>query len=354
MPNPKYTGPTKPTISKFTEIPFTTDTAQFDEVKAGGPSALTIAYLPAQDEPQKSSVVAQGYSDNLASYYGINYFPLNLHNPTVGPVFSQLYFRQAFQHLIDQNGWITSILHGTAVNTYGPIPLAPPSSLLAGATSTTNPFPFSESAASKLLTANGWKVVPNGATSCIKPGTAAGDCGTGIKQGETISFNIDYASGIQALQSEMLDLQSDAKAVGIKINLTEHPFGNVIGSAVNCTSTQPACKWTAENWGAGWIYSPDYYPSGEDLFATGAEANYGSYDNPKMDSLINSTIVGSNTVAGMKAFNQYAESQLPVVWGPTSIGTFGASAGTLVSGKLGGYTANAFGNLVPEQWYLTK
>ncbi len=354
VPNTAYTGPDKPQISKFEEIPFTTDTAQFDEVKAGGPNALTISDIPAQDEPQTSSVASEGYTVNKASYYGINYFPFNLHNPTVGPVFSQLYFRQAFQHLVDQNGWITSILHGTAVNTYGPIPLAPPSSLLAGTTNTTNPYPFSEAAASKLLTANGWKVVPNGSSTCAKPGTAAGDCGKGITKGEKISFNIDYASGIEALQSEMLDLQSDAKAVGIKINLTEHPFGNVIGSAVNCKSTAPDCKWTAENWGAGWIYAPDYYPSGEDLFATGAEANYGNYDDPKMDSLINQTIVGSDTVKGMKAFYDYAATNLPVVWEPTSIGTFGASAGTIISSKLGGYTANAYGNLVPEQWYLTK
>ena len=353
-PNPKYTGPSKPQISKFTEIPFTTDTAAFNEVKAGGPSALTIAYLPAQDEPQKSSVVSEGYQDNLASYYGINYFPLNLHNPTVGPVFSQLYFRQAFQHLVDQNGWISSILHGTAVNTYGPIPLAPPSKLLAGTTSSTNPYPFSVSAAAKLLTANGWKVVPNGATSCIKPGTATGDCGKGITKGETISFNLDYASGTQSLQSEMLDLQSNAKQVGIAINLTQHPFGNVIGSAVACKPNQPVCKWTAENWGAGWIYAPDYYPTGETLFGTGSVANYGSYSDSKMDSVINQTIGGKDSQATMKAFNTYASQQLPVVWGPTSVGTFGASAGTLISKKLGGYTANAFGNLTPEQWYLTK
>ena len=46
--------------------------------------------------------------------------------------------------------------------------------------------------------------------------------------------------------------------------------------------------------------------------------------------------------------------QLPVVYGPTSIGTYQASAGTMVDSKLGGYSANAFGYPTPEQYYLTK
>jgi peptide/nickel transport system substrate-binding protein len=353
--NPDYSGTPKPTISKFVELPFTSDTSLFNEIKSGGPSALTVTNLPAQYVPQASSVSSEGYTINKAASYSVNFFPLNFQNPTVGKVFSQLYFRQAFQHLIDQPGWISAILHGTAVPTYGPVPTSPPSPLVS-AGSGGNPYPFSISAAKSLLTANGWKVVPGGSTTCVKPGTAKGDCGAGITSGEKIAFNLDYQSGVVANASEMQDLQSNAKQVGIQISLTTHNFDQVYSTAVHCTSSEPKCKWTAENWGAGWIYGPDYYPTGEDLFAAGSVANYSNYDDPTMNKLIaeTETAPASAEKKDMAAFVKYTETQLPVVFEPTSIGTFGASAGTLISKKLGGYTANALGFLTPEYWYLTK
>ena len=356
VPNPSYSGTPKPSISKFVEVPFTSDTAQFNEVRAGGPSALTITDVPAQDYPQLAAVKAEGYLDNTAAYYGVNFFPLNFNNPTIGHVFRQFYFREAFQHLIDGTGWINAFLNHTAVPTYGPVPTAPPSPLVSSGSSANAPYPFSVSAASKLLSDNGWKVVPGGSTTCAKPGSGAGECGAGVTSGEGISFNLDYLSGVQAIQEEMTDLQADAKKVGINISLTTHQFPQVYSAAVHCTSNEPKCKWTAENWGAGWIYGPDYLPTGEDLFSTGAVANYSNYSNPTMDSLVNKTetVPQSGFASAMSAFVKYTETQLPVVFEPTSIGTFGASAGTLISSKLGGYSANALGWMTPEFWYLTK
>jgi len=353
--NPKYSGTPKPSISKFVELPFTSDTAQFDEVRSGGPNALTITNLPAQDFPQLSAVKGEGYAYNTAASYSVNFFPLNFQNPTVGHVFQQLYFRQAFQHLIDQNGWISAYLNNTAVPTYGPVPTSPASPLVS-AGSGGNPFPFSTAAAQQLLTANGWSVKPGGSTTCAKPGTGAGECGAGIKAGEGIAFNLDYQSGVQAVAEEMTDLQANAKKVGVDITLTDHDFDQVYSAAVHCTSNQPKCKWTAENWGAGWIYGPDYLPTGEDLFGDGSVANYSNYDSPEMNKLIQDTISGpaADETTALANFVKYAETQLPVVFEPTSIGTFGASAGTLISNKLGGYTANALGFMTPEYWYLTK
>jgi peptide/nickel transport system substrate-binding protein len=355
VPNPSYSGSPKPSISKFVEVPFTADSAVFNEVRSGGPSALTIANLPAQYVPQLSTVESEGYTDNTASSYSVNYFPLNENNPKVGPIFKQLYFRQAFDHLVDQDGWASAFLHNTAVPTYGPVPTAPASPLVSGV-SATAPFPFSTADAAKLLTSNGWKVVPGGSTSCIKPGTAAGDCGADITQGETIAFNLDYQSGVATLTNEMNDLAAQAKKVGITLNLTEHPFDDVYSAAVHCTSTQPKCSWTAENWGAGWIYGPDYLPTGEDLFYPNAAANYENYNNPQMTSLIEQTWTDPQSTwpAAMAKFVKYAEEQAPAVFNPTSIGTYQGDGGTLISSKLGGYSANALGFMTPENWYLTK
>jgi len=355
VPNPHYSGSPKPTISKFVELPYTSDTAAFDEFRSGGPSAVTIGYVPAQDVPQIPALEAAGYTDNRASSYSFNYFPLNFNNPKVGPIFRQLYFRQAFQHLIDQPGWINAFLDKTAVQTTNPVPPAPPSPLVK-VSAANNPLPFSISAAAKLLSANGWKVRPGASTTCVKPGTAAGDCGAGITAGEAISFNLDYAGGTTAIESEMNDLEAQAKRVGITLQVTSHPFDTVVGAAVPCTPKQAVCKWTAENWGAGWIYSPDFLPTGESLFAPGAAANANGYSDPAATKLIDQTVFAPASEES-KLLTQYAalmSTQVPVVYGPTSIGIYGGTAGTLVGDRLGGFTAQAFSYLTPEAWYLTK
>lgn len=353
VPNPDYSGSPKPSIAQLVEVPFTDTTAIFNEIRSGGPSQLDIVGLPPEDYPQLSTAVSEGYTDNKAASYSFNYFVLNLNNPKVGKVFQQTYFRQALQHLIDQDGWISAFLHGTAVPTYGPVPSSPASPLVSLNTSV-NPFPFSTQAAAALLTAHGWNVVPGGATTCKSPGTGPGECGAGITAGEGIAFNIDYASGSETTTSEMNDLEAQAAKVGIQINLTEHPFDSVISSATQCTAGQPTCNWTSENWGGGWIYAPDFLPTGESLFLGGAAANYSNYNDPTANSLINATLTASNEQSALTAYAQYMETSLPVVYGPTSIGTYGGDAGTLVNSKLGGYAANAFGYIDAEDWYLTN
>lgn len=108
--------------------------------------------------------------------------------------------------------------------------------------------------------------------------------------------------------------------------------------------------------GAGWIYGPDYLPTGESLFAPGAVANYGSYNDPQATALIKQTVFGpdSGEKAALSAYAAYMEQQLPVAFGPTSIGTYQGDGGTLISDKLGGYAANALGMMNPEDWYLVK
>jgi len=355
VPNPDYSGSPKPTLSSFVEQPFTGDPAIFNEIRSAGPSGLTVANLPSAYAPQINQVKAEGYDYNRAASYSVNYFPFNLNNPKVGPIFRQLYFRQAFQHLIDQDGWINAFLHNTAIPTYGPIPVSPPSPLVS-INASSNPFAFSTSAAAQLLSSHGWKVVSGGSTTCQKPGTAANQCGAGITAGEGISFNLDYQSGVTTLASEMNDLAAQAKRVGINLQLTTHPFDTVIQTAVACKPTESDCGWTAENWGAGWIYAPDFLPTGESLFAPGAVANYGSFNDPGATTAINQTITGpaAQEKQALANYAQYMEEHVPVVFGPTSIGSYQGDAGTMIAKNLGGYAANAYGYLTPETWYFTK
>ena len=68
-----------------------------------------------------------------------------------------------------------------------------------------------------------------------------------------------------------------------------------------------------ENWGGGWVYSPDYYPSGEEIFQTGAGSNGGQYSDPTNDRLIKETNFGD---ASLSAYENYLAKNLPVVWQP--------------------------------------
>ncbi|MBV9606816.1 MAG: hypothetical protein JO027_17000 [Solirubrobacterales bacterium] len=350
VPNAHYSGSPKPTISKLVELPFTSEAAIYNQMRSGGPSSLTVANVPSQYAPQISSLEGQGYVDNQAASYSFNYFPLNLHNPKVGPIFSQTYFRAAFQHLLDQEGWIRAYLSNTAIPTCGPIPLEPPSSLVSASSLSFSPCAFSTSAAQQLLSSHGWKVVPGGTTTCQNPTL----CGAGITKGEGISFNLDYESGVVSVQDEMQDLAAQAKKVGINIDLTTHPFGTVIKTAVACEPTQPTCAWQAENWGAGWIYGPSYLPTGEQLFAPGAVANYGSYNDPSTTALITAVTVSSDATSALATYAQNVSTHVPVVFQPTSIGSYQGDAGTLVAKNLGGYAANALGLMNPEDWYFTR
>jgi peptide/nickel transport system substrate-binding protein len=360
VPNPDWSGTPKPSISQLVELPYTSEAAIYNTVRSGGPSAATIASMPSQYAPQLNSLAAEGYDVNKAASYSFNYFPLNLNsNATTSPggepvryIFRQTYFRNALQHLVDQQGWIHAFLYNTADPTCGPIPLAPPSPLVDTSAIPFSPCAFSPTTAQQLLTSHGWKVVPNGTTTCQNPSL----CGAGIKQGEGISFNIDYQSGVVAVQDEMNDLASQAKKLGITISLTTHPFSTVVATGSPCMPSAASCKWTAQNWGAGWIYGPSYLPTGEPLYNPGSAANAGSYVDAKMTSLIGQTITGplSGESAALTAYAKYVSEQDPVIFGPTQVGSFGSVAAVLVDKKLAGYSANALGFLQPQYWYFTK
>jgi peptide/nickel transport system substrate-binding protein len=296
----------------------------------------------------------------LAAYtFSADYFPLNLNNPKFGKVFQQVYFRQAFQHLVDQAGWISAFESGGgqsyAIPTYGLIPLNPVNSFLSPA-GKTDPAPFSVSAAKQLLTSHGWKVTPNGVTTCQNPGSGPNQCGAGVPAGLGLSFNLDYESGPIFLDEEMKNLKSDASQVGINLQLTTHPFDTVIGIAVQCKPTDSTCGWTSENWGGGWIYSPDFYPSGELIAATGAAANYSNYTDPKMDSLIQASTVApaDQAQSTLDAYQDYVQQQLPFVFQPNTAGNPVPGGPTLVSQHLGGFTINAYSYITPETYYFTK
>jgi peptide/nickel transport system substrate-binding protein len=327
VPNPAYGGPIKPTLTQFNEVSYTKDTGEFDQLKAATSvtnTTIDYGYIPPEDVPQRASL-SSIYNFQPWAGWQITYLPENFTNPTSGPIFQQLYFRQAMQDLVDQNTFISKAFFGYGYPTYGPVPIKPTSTFV-DSFEKINPYPFSPTAAKSLLQANGWTVNAGGVSTCTSPGTGTGQCGVGIPMGAKASFSLQYESGQPSLDQEMAQLKSDFAQAGIAINLTTAPFDTVIGAAIPCSTGSP-CTWEMEYWGAGWIYSPDYYPTGDELwscFGTGSNLQYagsdsGGYCDPQADSDILATET-SNDVSAMYTYEDYLAKQLPVVWLPVSYG----------------------------------
>ena len=352
VPNKSYSGPVKPSLSQFQEVPFTTDSAEYGVLQAPN-SNITVGYLPEQDAPAKpagQTVGANplhGYTLDPLYSYGINYYVVNFQSTTGNAaIIKQLYFRQALGYLMNQKAVIQGPLRGYGAFTVGPVPTQPVTPLLSPQSQQGDAFPFNESKAKTLLTSHGWTVTPNGVTTCSNPSL----CGPGIKKGQGLSFNFPYATGTAWIASEMSQLQSNAAAVGIKLGLQPKPFNQVIALAGgNCVVTKSSCNWDMANWGGGWVYVPDYYPSGEELFMCGIPANSGGYCNKQNDSLINATLTNSSNQS-MYTWQNFITPQLPMEWQPN-----GAYELTEVKNSLKGVIPQATTlGINPENWYFVK
>src|SRR5271166_4559142 len=133
VPNTSYSGPVKPTLSVFKEVPFTTESAEYNVLRSGnGSQKLSFGYLPTSDAPKKpanatvGSNPVPGYSLTPLYSWAINYFVPNVDSTTPeGQVLKQLYFRQALAYLINQEAVISGPLRGYGAVTVGPVPTDP-------------------------------------------------------------------------------------------------------------------------------------------------------------------------------------------------------------------------------------
>jgi peptide/nickel transport system substrate-binding protein len=365
VPNRRYEGPDRPRLARFIELPFTSETSEFSVIESGpadgggaagggggGTSTapqISVGYVPDADVPQAASLKRRGYHLIEFYPYGFDYFEPNFNNPTVGPILKQLYFRQAFQHLVNQTGWIHAFYAGLGVPTYSPVP-ALPANPYADRAAAIDPYPFSVARARALLRAHGWRVQSGGLTACVTPGTGAGECGAGIARGEGLKFTLLYPAGMSSTDNSMADLQAVARQAGIEITLREVSIGTIDSDIEPCTPHQAACSWQLGQYGAAWVFAPDHYPTGEEIFQTGALGNVNNYSNAAVDRLILAT-TRSSAAAAQAALDAYANRvrvQLPDFWQP--------SPGTLITvqSNLRGVVPNAYGFINPEEWYFTK
>jgi peptide/nickel transport system substrate-binding protein len=357
VPNKSYSGPVKPKLAAFEEVPFTTDTAEYDVLQS--PSSTTkidFGYLPNQDAPVKPAnattgtnpLASKGYTLAPVYPWGIDYYAVNFQD-SIGnhaAIFKQLYFREALAYLMDQKAIIQGPLRGYGAVTVGPVAATPVTEWLSAKGKQGDPFPYNPTKAKNLLADNGWTVNPGGVSTC----TDAAKCGPGIAAGSQLSFSFIYESGVQWVTQEMTELQSNASQIGIKLNLVPKPFNEVLSIAGgNCVVVNAPCDWDFANWGFGWSFSPDYLPTGDQLFECGAIANSGGYCDSTDDTMIDQTLTNSR-LQDMYSWQNYLAPQLPVEYQPNAAYTLSEIANNLK----GVLPQSPTLSINPEDWYFVK
>jgi len=344
-PNKNYSGPNKPHIDTFIQKPFTDTAAEFNALLSGqGPE---IGFISPVQFNSQNRLNQLGYERSDAYSFAISYDFINFNNPTFGPVFKQLYFRQALQMLYNQEGYIKNYYSGAGYENCGPVPTKPDNPFVTDLEKSC-PYGYNPEKAKQLLTAHGWKVVPGGVSTCENPGTGADQCGEGVAQGQKAQFTELYPTGGIAFPKVQQQFKADAAQAGIDITIKGQDYNTISGEVLPCKPSEKACSWQFAAVG-GWIFSPDIYPTGETLFATDAGYNPGSYSDPKADELIKASYEPGDDAATMKAYVDYMTEQIPVLWTDNSF------AIQEVKNNLEGVTPwNPLGAINPEDWYFTK
>ncbi len=344
VPNPKYTGPVKPTYGKFVLQYFTTDASEYNSLLAG---TTDIGYVPVADlpGPAKSATQPGPNTPRLSSKYNlvpqltwaIAYSMYNMassqNHGIDAKLMRQLYVRQAMAMLQDQPLYVKKLLKGYGTPGYGPVPVEPPNPFVTKYEQN-NPYPYNPGKAVNLLKSHGWKIVPNGTDVC----EVASKCG--VPKGTPLSLTEAYATGQTFFTQQVIAEDESWASAGIHVKLLPGSFTVVAGEA-----TPTNHNWDMADYGV-WIFAPDYYPTGEPLWLTGAGSNAGSYSNPIADRLIKATNV-SNSTSAFAAYENFLAKQLPWLWEPN-----GDGASEVAKNITGATPLNSLYSILPETWHI--
>jgi peptide/nickel transport system substrate-binding protein len=260
---------------------------------------------------------------------------------------SQLYIRQAFAHLEDEQGYIKAFFYGAGGQGYGPVPEIPPSPYTP-ADATTDPYPFSVSAAVSILKAHGWTVNPGGTDVCSKAGTGSSDCGAGIPAGTKLAWNLIYNTSPAIIGEQITDLVSQARKAGITITLKADNFNHMIATYYDSANPSAINQWAMEDFGG---FSIATYPTMNEIFNTGGTFNIGEYSNSTADALIHKSVTSSNPDAVKNEASFLTENQ-PSLFQPAVDNIVVWKTG--ISGPPQAFESLTQYQFNPEFWYFTK
>jgi len=348
VPNLHYTGPSKPTIAHFEEVPFTSTTAEFDALRSG---QLDYGYLPPEDYSQAGYFKSRGYQVSTWYDYGFNNILLNYSNTSAGPLLKQLYIRQAMQDLINQPQINRDIYHGLSFSTYSPIPIVPESSYLDAALKR-NPYPYSVANAKALLSSHGWQVTPNGTDICHDSGTGSGQCGAGIRAGTALSFVEEAVTGSAPFLAEIEEMQSSWSLAGIHVSIDLHSEGEVYSTLEPCSDGNAGCQWQIANigmFGSTATYSPEYLPDAAMWFAAGGANNVNGFSNDEVNQLSNA-VETTTSLAAIQKLAEVTGQVLPGLWEPN----YPYQISVVSPHLTGALPQNPNLDITPEFWRLTS
>ena len=293
VPNKQYTGGAKAYDTLILEFEGS-DASEFAALKTG---TVQLGYVDLSEYGARGGL--KGIDTLHPGYnFGYNFMAVNMNSDAkggLGPVFRQLYVRQAIAESIDQAAIDQSVYHGFAPPQYSNIPSNPPTAFL-------DPklkkplYPFNLTRAQALLTSHGWTEVH----------------GVMTKNGQSLSFPLMYASGSTSITDAVSLVQSDLGKIGIKVTLEPEPSSSLLGILTNGSN-----QWDAVA-GFGITYS-GYYPAGDAVFHSGGGLDFFGWNNATEDRLIAgfqdqpSTSLTANLKAYYK-FEEYTAKELPVIF----------------------------------------
>jgi peptide/nickel transport system substrate-binding protein len=340
--NRRYTGPTRPRLAGYRVLAFTTSTAELNTLRSG---AITFGFLPISSASDASYFKSHGYRIVPWKLFYNEAIEFGYTSKTWGPLVKQLYIRQALQHLVTEKLYISKALGGYGIPDYGVVSAFPGSRYVSPALRT-DPYPFSVSAATKLLTSHGWVKRAGGTDVCERPGAGPNDCGAGISKGRSLSFPFLYETGTTAFSTEVLAFETATKRAGFDITLEGETYNTLASTAGVCPTTPP-CKYGMAGY-SGFMWNYGQYqnvPSGEDQFGKG---NYwaGGYYSAKAQSLIDAAI-SKGGFRALYADENYLSKNVPSLWWPLQ------DEIAVVKSTLKGWTLSPYGTILPMRWYKT-
>lgn len=331
-PNPTYGGH-KAYLSKLIFQFETTSQAEFAALKTG---TVQAGYLPSSLYKQRNSVkgykfsvsYALGYDDTIVNMNtGNSKSSLNAPNG-VGTIFNHLYVRQALQYGINQPAINTAAYQGNGIVENG-IVLPKPRTIFY------NPklkmyYPYNPSKGKALLKAHGWSEV-NGVMQ---------------KNGQKMSFTLDYSSGSKSTVQEVTLMQEGWAKEGIQVKLVPEPFSTIVGLTNN--------QWQMEDYGGiSWGGS---YPTGGGLFGTpGVGLDSQGYSSKTMTKLINAThqpyATQAQSLKALYNFQTYVSKDLPILFVPYGAG-YALNADNVHNVMK--YSNPFTQGISPQYWWMSK
>jgi peptide/nickel transport system substrate-binding protein len=145
----------------------------------------------------------------------------------------------------------------------------------------------------------------------------------------------------------MRQFRADAGKAGIELRLSE-VYGSVLVAEDGPGEPTPDKPrlWELSCWGGGWVYN---YPTGENLFQSGAACNFSNYQDPRADELIADTVT-TDDLDALYAYQEYISEQVPVIFTPS----FPRRLFEVAANLRGFEPTNPYGLINPENWFYVE